>query len=166
VFFIDSSRPRQSADRHPRRQHHHPIRKPTQCTRPVGGLGRLGGQHRELSIMPEPFATRLGHVLKSLLTAPDGESYAPGRIMGFVVFFIGQAITVFVVLQVAEHQPPVSVSDWMGLLIGVAGFEAAICGTAIGLVLGMAPTDSGGKWWDKGASPPPPPTDQPPTKQP
>jgi hypothetical protein len=114
----------------------------------------------------EGFLTRLGSVLKSLFTAPDGESYAPGRIMGFIVFFVGQGIVVFVVHQVAAHVPPVSVSDWMGLLIGVAGFEAAICTTAIGLVLGMAPTDSGGKWWDKGASPPPPPTAEPATKLP
>lgn len=108
----------------------------------------------------------LGRVLKSLLTAPDGESYAPGRIMGFIVFFVGQAIAVYIVGKIGSHIPPSAVTDWITLLNGLAIWEAAICSLATGLVLGMAPTDSGGKWWSKDASPPPPPTTEPPVKDP
>jgi hypothetical protein len=109
-----------------------------------------------------PALVGLGRVLKSYLTAPDGESYAPGRIMGFAVFVIGQIVAIYVVRHIG-HDGKTSVADWALGLQSVAIWEGAICTLATGLVLGMAPTDSGGKWWDKTSKGPPPPTDTPPT---
>jgi hypothetical protein len=100
-------------------------------------------------------ARRLGGIVKSMLTGPDGSSWAPGRIMGVAEFGVGQCLVVRATHEVLGKQP--SVSDWCAFFSGVSAFEAAICATAIGLVLGMAPTDSGGRWWGREASPPPPP---------
>ena len=100
-------------------------------------------------------ARGLGGIIKSVLTGPDNESWAPGRIMGFGVFVVGQCLVVRASASVLAKglSPP----EWQAFFAGVAGFEAVDCGTAIGLVLGMAPADPGGRWWGKEASPPPPP---------
>ena len=100
-------------------------------------------------------ARGLGAILRSVLTGPDGVSWAPGRIMGFGVFLVGQCLVVRAAQSVLAKGP--SVADWPAFFNGVASFEALDCATAIGLVLGMAPTDPGGKWWGREASPPPPP---------
>jgi hypothetical protein len=96
----------------------------------------------------------LGCIIKSMLTGPDGQSWAPGRIMGLAVFAVGQCLVVRSARDVLAKHP--AINDWPGYFAGVSAFEAAICATAIGLVLGMAPTDSGGRWWGREASPPPP----------
>jgi hypothetical protein len=98
-------------------------------------------------------------IVKSALTGPDGVSWAPGRIMGFGVFVVGQCLVIRAAQSVLARS--VSVGEWTTFFNGVAAFEAMDCATAIGLVLGMAPTDPGGKWWGKGASPPPPPAGPP-----
>jgi hypothetical protein len=100
-------------------------------------------------------ARGLGGVVKSALTGPDGRSWAPGRIMGFATFVVAQCL----VIRVAGAMLPVlrSPSGWTTLFIAVAGFQGATGATCIALVLGMAPTDAGGKWWGREASPPPPP---------
>ncbi len=94
-------------------------------------------------------------IIQSALTGPDGVSWAPGRIMGFSVFGIGQCLVIKSSQQMLGHQ--MDPNNWSAFFQGVALFEGAICTIAIGLVLGMAPTDAGGKWWGKDASPPPPP---------
>ena len=96
-----------------------------------------------------------GAIIKSALTGPDGVSWAPGRIMGFALFGVTQCLVVRAAQAVLAKGP--SVSDWAVFLPAVATFEGVVCAIAIGLVLGMAPTDSGGKWWGRDASPPPPP---------
>jgi hypothetical protein len=93
-------------------------------------------------------------IVKSALTAPDGTSWAPGRIMGFGVFVVGQCLVIRAAQSVLARG--LSVSEWTSFFNGVAAFEAMDCATAIGLVLGMAPTDPGGKWWGREASAPPP----------
>ena len=100
-------------------------------------------------------ARSLGDIIKSVLTGPDGVSWAPGRIMGLGLFLVGQCLVMRAAHDVLTKHP--AVADWVMFFGGVSAFEAAICATAIGLVLGMAPTDSGGKWWGREASPPPPP---------
>ncbi len=100
-----------------------------------------------------------GRIVKSALTAPDGESWAPGRIMGLAVFVIGQCLVMRASGQMLAR--PMDPNNWAVFFQGVALFEAAICGTAVGLVLGIAPTDAGGKWWGREASPPPPVGRQP-----
>ena len=97
----------------------------------------------------------LGGIIKSALTGPDGQSWAPGRLMGLALFIVGQCLVIRATHDVLAKPP--AVADWVVFFGGVSAFEAAICATAIGLVLGMAPTDSGGRWWGKEASPPPPP---------
>jgi hypothetical protein len=97
----------------------------------------------------------LASVIKSALTGPDGASWAPGRIMGFGVFCTGQCLVIRAAQAVLAKAP--GVGDWVTFFSGVSAFEAAISATAIGLVLGMAPADPGGRWWAKEASPPPPP---------
>jgi hypothetical protein len=99
----------------------------------------------------------LGSIIKSALTAPDGESWAPGRIMGFVVFTVGQCLVVRASHQQLAHAN-MDPNGWASFFQAVSMFEAAISTIAIGLVLGMAPADPGGKWWGREASPPPPPT--------
>lgn len=96
----------------------------------------------------------LGIVLKSLLTGPDGESYAPGRIMALVLFCIVSWLIIFIALRLAEKN--VSINDWVTYLNALMIFVPAMCVAIIGLILGQAPTDAGGKWWGKDASPPPP----------
>ena len=96
----------------------------------------------------------LGAVVKSALTGPDGASWAPGRIMGFVVFGVSQCLVIRASADVLGAHP--RVEAWASFFAGVAAFEAAICATATGMVLGMAPTDPGGRWWGREASPPPP----------
>jgi hypothetical protein len=100
-------------------------------------------------------ARGLGGIIKSVFTGPDGVSWAPGRIMGFGVFMVGQCLIVRASASVLANG--LSPSEWQTFFAGVAGFEAVDCGTAIGLVLGMAPADPGGKWWGKEASAPQPP---------
>jgi hypothetical protein len=98
----------------------------------------------------------LGGIIKSMLTGPDGSSWAPGRVMGLAVFMVGQGLVLRAARAVLVGRP--SIADWCAFFSGVSTFEAAISATAIGLVLGMAPTDAGGKWWGREASPPPPPS--------
>ena len=88
-------------------------------------------------------ARGLAAVIKSALTGPDGASWAPGRIMGFGVFVVGQCLVMRAAQAVLARGP--SVAEWGAFFNGVASFEALDCATAIGLVLGMAPTDPGGK---------------------
>lgn len=100
-------------------------------------------------------ARGLGAIIKSALTGPDGQSWAPGRIMGFATFIVAQCL----VVRVSHTLLPrlVKPEDWMTYFIAVGGFQAGTGATCIALVLGMAPTDSGGKWWGREASPPPAP---------
>jgi hypothetical protein len=100
-----------------------------------------------------PALTGLGAIVQSVLTGPDGRSWAPGRIMGFGVFGVGQCLVVRASASVLAHG--LDPEAWKTFFDGVAGFEFADCTVAIGLVLGMAPTDPGGRWWSKDASPPP-----------
>jgi hypothetical protein len=99
--------------------------------------------------------TAFGSIIKSALTGPDGSSWAPGRIMGFGLFSVSQCLVIRATQSVLAKGP--TVADWAAFLPAVAAFEGVVCAIAIGLVLGMAPTDSGGKWWGRDASPPPPP---------
>jgi hypothetical protein len=108
--------------------------------------------------MPSTLARGLGGIVKSALTGPDGISWAPGRIMGFGVFAVGQCLVIRAAHSVLlRGLAPV---DWKVFFDGVAAFEFTDCGVAIALVLGMAPSDPGGKWWGKEAAPPPPPNPQ------
>jgi len=43
----------------------------------------------------------------------------------------------------------------MSFFAAVAAFQGATGATCVALVLGIAPADSGGRWWSKEASPPP-----------
>jgi hypothetical protein len=101
----------------------------------------------------KPAVAGLGVVVKSYLTGPDGTSYAPGRLFAFATFVIAQGLVVRVaaaLLPVLKH-----VSDWMSFFAAVAAFQGATGATCVALVLGIAPADSGGRWWSKEASPPP-----------
>lgn len=100
-----------------------------------------------------PVWAGLGAVIKSYLTGPDGRSYAPGRLFAFATFVIAQGLVAGV--SAALLAAPRPVSDWMTFFVAVAGFQGATGATCIALVLGIAPADSGGKWWGKEASPPP-----------
>lgn len=95
-----------------------------------------------------------GAILKSLLTGPDGESYAPGRLMALVLFTIVAWLIVFIAYRLADKA--VDVNGWVTYLNALMIFVPAMCVAIIGLILGQAPTDAGGKWWGKDASPPPP----------
>jgi hypothetical protein len=97
----------------------------------------------------------LGGIVKSVLTGPDNKSWAPGRIMGFATFIIAQCLVVRVsaALLPVLHSP----ERWMTFFAAVAAFQGATGATCIALVLGMAPTDAGGRWWSKDARPPPAP---------
>jgi hypothetical protein len=100
----------------------------------------------------------VGGIIKSALTGPDGVSWAPGRIMGAGVFLVGQCLVIRAAQSVLlKGLTPV---DWKIFFEGVAAFEFTDCGVAIALVLGMAPSDPGGKWWGREAAPPPPPRSQ------
>ncbi len=98
----------------------------------------------------------LAAIAKSYLTAPDGQSYAPGRLFAFVTFVVAQGLVIAVArVLLARLTTP---EQWMTFFVAVGGYQAGAGATCIALVLGMAPTDSGGKWWGRDASPPPPPT--------
>ena len=101
----------------------------------------------------------IGVVLKSYATAPDGVSYAPGRLFAFVAFGVGQALEARATVSVLARAP--TVVDWAAFFQAVAMFEFAIASVSIALVMGIAPADPGGKWWDRGASPPPTPPSPP-----
>ena len=101
-----------------------------------------------------------GAVLKSLLTGPDGESYAPGRIMALVLFAVVVWLIVFIAQRLATRN--IDVNGWVTYLNALMIFVPAMCVAIIGLILGQAPTDAGGKWWGKDASPPPPVASDPP----
>jgi hypothetical protein len=97
----------------------------------------------------------VGGIVKSALTGPDGVSWAPGRIMGFAVFAVGQCLVVRAAHSVLLKG--LTPTDWRIFFDGVGAFEFTDCGVAIALVLGMAPSDPGGRWWGKEAAPPPAP---------
>lgn len=95
----------------------------------------------------------LCRIVQSLFTGPDGKSWAPGRVFAFATFAVAQGLVVRVsgaLLPLLRHA-----SDWMTFFAAVAGFQGATGATCIALVLGIAPADSGGRWWSKDASPPP-----------
>jgi hypothetical protein len=96
----------------------------------------------------------VGGIVKSALTGSDGESWAPGRIMGFGVFIVGQCLVIRAAHSVLLKG--LTPADWKTFFEGVSAFEFVDCSVAIGLVLGMAPTDAGGKWWSKDSKGPPP----------
>jgi len=98
----------------------------------------------------------LWSIVKTAMTGPDNASWAPGRIMGFGVFLVGQCLVVRAAQAVLTKGA--TVGEWATFFQGVASFEALDSATAVALVLGMAPTDPGGKWWGREASPPPPAT--------
>lgn len=121
---------------------------------PAGdGLRRGAANIRPLVAALSSVGRTLGGVVKSAMTGPDGQSWAPGRLMGVAVFCVGQGLVTRAATDVLSRRP--SVADWVVFLGGVSAFEAAICGTAVGLVLGMAPSDPGGRWWGAEASAPP-----------
>jgi hypothetical protein len=99
-------------------------------------------------------AHAFGGIVKSMLTGPDGASWAPGRIMGLATFAVAQCL----VIKASAAMIPLmrTPADWLTFFTAVGGFQAGTGATCIGLVLGMAPADSGGKWWGRDASPPPP----------
>lgn len=101
-----------------------------------------------------------GAVVKSYLTGPDGESYAPGRLMGFAAFAVGQVSFLGVGLRLLMAKGTL-ISDWAMFFQFGAVWQGAIAATAVGLILGQAPTDAGGKWWGN-KNGPPAPTDSPP----
>jgi hypothetical protein len=71
--------------------------------------------------------------------------------MGFSVFAVGQCLVVRVAQWGLDHAA--SLGELLTVFGGVSAFEAAISATAVGLVLGMAPSDPGGRWWEKPAPP-------------
>ena len=91
-------------------------------------------------------------VIRTAMTGPDNVSWAPGRIMGFGVFLVGQCLVMRAAQAVLAKGA--TVGEWATFFQGVASFEALDSATAIGMVLGMSPTDPGGKWWGREASPP------------
>lgn len=95
----------------------------------------------------------LCRIVQSLFTGPDGTSWAPGRVFAFATFAVAQGL----VVRVSGALLPLlhNASDWMTFFAAVAGFQGATGATCIALVLGIAPADSGGRWWSKDASPPP-----------
>lgn len=100
-------------------------------------------------------AAAAAHALKSYATGPDGRSYAPGRAMAAAVFVVGQCLVIRATQTVLAARP--TVEAWGVFFGSVSTFEAAICATCVGLVLGIAPADPGGKWWGRDNHPPPPP---------
>lgn len=100
------------------------------------------------------FLDTAGDVLKSFLTGPDGESYAPGRLMALVLFGVAMWLVIYIATRLSYKE--VAVTDWVTYLTALSIFIPAMVASAVGLILGQAPTDSGGKWWGKDNSPPPP----------
>ncbi len=99
-------------------------------------------------------ARGLGSIVKSALTAPDGTSWAPGRILGFATFIIAACAYVRITQgMLAKLSTPMDCSTYFQCSVFYFGGVGTVC---IGLVLGMAPVDPGGKWWGREASPPPP----------
>jgi hypothetical protein len=94
-------------------------------------------------------------VAKSALTGPDNQSWAPGRIMGFGLFAV--AVCAYVRIT-AAMLPRLVTAEQCGVYFQGSVFYFGGVGTVcIALVLGMAPSDRGGRWWGKDASPPPAP---------
>jgi hypothetical protein len=98
----------------------------------------------------DAFVRSVGGIIKSALTGPDGQSWAPGRLMAAGTFVVSQCL----VIKATQAFLPLAkaAADWQGFFIGVGGFEAVTAATCVGLVLGQAPADPGGAWW-KGGSP-------------
>jgi hypothetical protein len=92
-------------------------------------------------------ARGLWSIVKTAMTGPDNQSWAPGRIMGFSVFAVGQCLVIRIAQWGLDRAG--SLGELLTVFSGVSAFEAAICCTAVGLVLGMAPSDPGGRWWEK-----------------
>ena len=105
---------------------------------------------------PTPLSP-LGSIIKSYLTGPDGESYAPGRLMAFAAFAIAQVTFLGVGLRLLLAKTTL-ISDWALFFQFGLVWQGGMAGVAVGLILGQAPTDAGGKWWSGKASPPPSPT--------
>lgn len=88
-------------------------------------------------------------IVKSAMTGPDGQSWAPGRLMAAATFIVAQCL----VIRAAQSFLPLArtAADWQGFFIGVAGFQAVTAGTCVALVLGNAPADPGGGFWKASA---------------
>ncbi len=90
-------------------------------------------------------ARGLGGIVKSALTGPDGQSWAPGRIMALVTFLVAQCL----VVRASQVFLPLArtAQDFGYFFAGVGAFQAVTGGTCIALVLGNAPADPGGAFW-------------------
>lgn len=84
-------------------------------------------------------------IVKTAMTGPDNQSWAPGRIMGFAVFVVGQCLVIRASAQMLSGKP--SVADWLAFFGGVSTFEAAICATCVGLVTLGGVVEKGGAFW-------------------
>lgn len=93
----------------------------------------------------------LGAILKSYLTAADGQSYAPGRLMAFLTFIVSQVILCMAAWTMFQNKA--SAADWSTFLTGAGIFDAATAATCVGLILGQAPTDAGGAFWKSKSTP-------------
>ena len=94
----------------------------------------------------------LGAIAKSFLTGPDGQSFAPGRLMAFVAFAVGQWLLLGISWHM-HHDVRTLSSDWNSFLIGAGAFDASLAVTCVGLILGQAPTDAGGAFWKSKSTP-------------
>ncbi len=97
-------------------------------------------------------ASALGRIIKSAMTAPDGESWAPGRMMGFATFAVG--ICAYIRITEAILPKLATAADCSTYFFGSVGYFTGLGAACIALVLGMAPADAGGKWWGRDAAPP------------
>ncbi len=103
-------------------------------------------------------ARSLGGIIKSAMTGPDGVSWAPGRILGFATFAMASCAYIRITQgMLAKLTTAADCSTYFQGSVFYFGGVGAVC---IALVLGMAPSDPGGRWWGKEAAPPPPPRPQ------
>lgn len=103
-------------------------------------------------------ARGVGLILESALTGPDGVSWAPGRILGFATFVM--AACAYIRITQGMLARLTTAADCSTYFQGSVVYFGGVGTVCIALVLGMAPSDPGGKWWGKEAAPPPPPSPQ------
>lgn len=75
------------------------------------------------------------HLIMDLVTGPDGETYAIGRILGLILFFFGLAMPTGMAIHMMMTQTP-PLSEWVSFISSLAVYIPALMGGVVLLIAG------------------------------
>ncbi len=93
-------------------------------------------------------------MLNDWFTDATGTGYSIGRALAVWLFLPASMAPLGMGIYMA-YTGKVAMNDWVALLGGCVAYYPSLAAAATALILGTAPTDPGGRWWDKKNAPAP-----------